>query len=470
MSYRKNLTFLLGISDVFAWSLSFVLGQALRLDEFNGVVSSWWMGEGQYRVQVFLLTLTLMLVIFSNVKQHYSQRKPFWDELYDVLVIMLLLMVVDAAVMFLSKWQFSRIAFGVQWLSLFLLLPSFRLIIKTVLLRLGYWQIPVTLVGGGVNAKEAWLALKSESLMGYHLQELIMPPQATQVDMEGVSVLLWDAAFNNIAQHKNHHWVIALEANEYLELEQITRHVLLHYRHVLIVPPTRGLPLLGMEPLHAFSHEVLLLRSRNNLQNNFAQFLKRSFDIVFSIILLVLLSPLFAYLIFKVRGSEGPAFFKDKRLGRDGTVFYCFKFRSMVVNAAEVMDALLSSDPAAKAEYERNCKLKHDPRITQIGHFLRRSSLDELPQLWNVLRGDMSLVGPRPMLLGERQKYGDNLSYYLQVRPGMTGLWQVSGRSDLDFETRVALDAWYVRNWSFWNDLVILIKTVKVVLQKDGAY
>ena len=189
MSYRKNLTFLLGISDVFAWSLSFVLGQALRLDEFNGVVSSWWMGEGQYRVQVFLLTLTLMLVIFSNVKQHYSQRKPFWDELYDVLVIMLLLMVVDAAVMFLSKWQFSRIAFGVQWLSLFLLLPSFRLIIKTVLLRLGYWQIPVTLVGGGVNAKEAWLALKSESLMGYHLQELIMPPQATQVDMGNVSVL-----------------------------------------------------------------------------------------------------------------------------------------------------------------------------------------------------------------------------------------------------------------------------------------
>ncbi|MBK6758492.1 MAG: undecaprenyl-phosphate galactose phosphotransferase WbaP [Moraxellaceae bacterium] len=470
MSYRKNLTFLLGISDVFAWSLSFVLGQALRLDEFNGVVSSWWMGEGQYRVQVFLLTLTLMLVIFSNVKQHYSQRKPFWDELYDVLVIMLLLMVVDAAVMFLSKWQFSRIAFGVQWLSLFLLLPSFRLIIKTVLLRLGYWQIPVTLVGGGVNAKEAWLALKSESLMGYHLQELIMPPQATQVDMEGVSVLLWDAAFKNISQHKNHHWVIALEANEYLELEQITRHVLLHYRHVLIVPPTRGLPLLGMEPLHAFSHEVLLLRSRNNLQNNFAQFLKRSFDIVFSIILLVLLSPLFAYLIFKVRQSQGPAFFGHQRVGCQNQLFPCYKFRTMVTNSAQVLEELLRTDPVAKAEWEREFKLKNDPRITSIGDFLRRSSLDELPQLWNVLRGDMSLVGPRPVVQPELEKYGENVAYYLQVRPGMTGLWQVSGRNDVDYETRVALDAWYVRNWSLWNDIVILIKTVRAVLMRDGSY
>lgn len=470
-SKLKNLTYLLGISDVFAWILAFLIGQILRLDEFNGVVSLWWSGEGQYRIQAFVLTLLLMLAIFFIVKQHYSQRKPFWDELYDVLVVMMLLLVVDAAVMFLSKWQFSRIAFGVQWLSLFLLLPSFRLILKLVLLRFGYWQIPVTLVGSGMNAKEAWLALKSESLMGYQLQELVTPPNGVTPDMaHNALVVSWGDVFQQINQRKMHHWVIALEANEHLALEQITRHVLLHYKYVVIVPPTRGLPLLGMEPLHAFSHEVLLLRANNNLQNTFAKFLKRSFDIVVSTFLLIVLSPLFLYLIFKVRQSQGPAFFGHQRVGQSNQQFPCYKFRTMVTNSAQVLEELLRNNPAAKAEWEREFKLKNDPRITRIGDFLRRSSLDELPQLWNVLRGDMSLVGPRPVVHAELEKYNEDVSYYLQVKPGMTGLWQVSGRNDLDYDTRVALDVWYVRNWSLWNDIVILIKTVRAVLVRDGSY
>jgi lipopolysaccharide/colanic/teichoic acid biosynthesis glycosyltransferase len=142
----------------------------------------------------------------------------------------------------------------------------------------------------------------------------------------------------------------------------------------------------------------------------------------------------------------------------------------MVKNSAEVLAQLLRDDPVALEQWEREFKLKDDPRITPIGHFLRRTSLDELPQLWNVLRGDMSLVGPRPVVEAELEKYGDDVDYYLHVKPGMTGLWQVSGRNDVDYETRIALDAWYVRNWSLWNDLVILIKTVRVVLQKEGAY
>ena len=456
-------------SDLCALFLAFTVGQLPRFAEFNWSITVWWQLEGQFRIFGCIIILIGLLFAFGFFYEHYSKRKPFWDELREVLGVLLLLMVIDAAFFFVNKVYFSRLAFALQWLVLIPLLPTLRTLFKLYALKKGFWQIPVRLIGSGNNAKEAWLALKSEGLMGYQLVEVALSPQHKHTNDDWITVpkLLWQEGLN-ATQDKQ--IVVALEIEQQVEMEEVVRKLSRFCPNLIIVPPTRGLPLWGMEPLHSFSHEVLLLRSRNNLQNNFAQFLKRSFDIVFSIILLVLLSPLFAYLIFKVRGSEGPAFFKDKRLGRDGTVFYCFKFRSMVVNAAEVMDALLSSDPAAKAEYERNCKLKHDPRITQIGHFLRRSSLDELPQLWNVLRGDMSLVGPRPMLLGERQKYGDNLSYYLQVRPGMTGLWQVSGRSDLDFETRVALDAWYVRNWSFWNDLVILIKTVKVVLQKDGAY
>lgn len=142
----------------------------------------------------------------------------------------------------------------------------------------------------------------------------------------------------------------------------------------------------------------------------------------------------------------------------------------MVVNSSEVLRNLLETDEQARQEWNETFKLKNDPRITSIGHFLRRTSLDELPQLFNVLKGEMSLVGPRPIIYEELSRYNEEVDYYLLSKPGMTGLWQVSGRSDVDYGTRVYLDAWYVKNWSMWNDIVILLKTVSVVLRKEGAY
>ena len=142
----------------------------------------------------------------------------------------------------------------------------------------------------------------------------------------------------------------------------------------------------------------------------------------------------------------------------------------MVVDAEQRLHQLLASNPALQAEWEQDHKLKNDPRISTVGHFLRRTSLDELPQLFNVIRGEMSLVGPRPIVQGELVKYGADVDYFLMVRPGITGLWQVSGRNDVDYEQRVYLDTWYVKNWSLWYDIAILFKTVRVVLRRDGAY
>lgn len=142
----------------------------------------------------------------------------------------------------------------------------------------------------------------------------------------------------------------------------------------------------------------------------------------------------------------------------------------MVINPKEVLENLLINDNEAREEWEKTFKLKNDPRITKIGHFLRRTSLDELPQLFNVLKGEMSLVGPRPIITEELQRYNEEVDYYLLSKPGMTGLWQVSGRSDVDYDTRVYLDSWYVKNWSMWNDIAILFKTIAVVLNRDGAY
>jgi undecaprenyl-phosphate galactose phosphotransferase len=151
-------------------------------------------------------------------------------------------------------------------------------------------------------------------------------------------------------------------------------------------------------------------------------------------------------------------------------MFGCLKFRTMVPDADGVLRRLLEVDPRARAEWERDFKLKDDPRITPIGDFLRRTSLDELPQLWNVLKGEMSLVGPRPIIEEEVERYGDQVGYYLETRPGITGLWQISGRNNIGYDDRVALDSWYVRNWSIWYDLVILVKTIAVVLRGKGAY
>lgn len=202
----------------------------------------------------------------------------------------------------------------------------------------------------------------------------------------------------------------------------------------------------------------------------FRDMVKRGFDVVVGSLLIVLLLPLFAVLTLIVKRDGGPAFYGHTRVGRNGQKFRCLKFRSMVVNSDEVLKDLLARDPAARAEWEREFKLKHDVRVTPIGHFLRRSSLDELPQLWNVVRGEMSLVGPRPIIDKELERYGSNSKYYLMATPGITGLWQVSGRCETDYATRVLLDVNYVTNWSLHRDIGILFKTFFVVIRGNGAY
>ena len=219
-----------------------------------------------------------------------------------------------------------------------------------------------------------------------------------------------------------------------------------------------------------FSHEVMILRVSNNLAKRSSRFLKRTFDIVVASLLLLFLAPIFGLLCWMVKRDGGNAIYGHERVGQDGAKFKCLKFRSMVTNSQEVLQALLATSEEARAEWDRDFKLKNDPRITRIGGFLRKTSLDELPQLWNVIRGEMSLVGPRPVIEAELERYAGDVDYYLMAKPGMTGLWQVSGRNDIDYDTRVYFESWYVKNWALWTDIAILFKTAGVVLRRDGAY
>jgi undecaprenyl-phosphate galactose phosphotransferase len=264
--------------------------------------------------------------------------------------------------------------------------------------------------------------------------------------------------------------IVALEAENLLQHQQLLQRLSACHGDLSIIPPLRGLPLYGMEMTHFFSHEVLMLTARNNLARPGPRFVKRVFDLVTSAALLVVLAPLLGLFWWKIRRTGGAAIFGHERIGQYGKPFRCLKFRTMVPNAGQVLDELLARDPQARAEWARDFKLKNDPRVTAIGALLRETSLDELPQLWNVLKGEMSLVGPRPIIEEELERYGDQVDYYLEAPPGMTGLWQISGRTDTGYEDRVALDSWYARNWSLWYDLVIMIKTVRVVLARQGAY
>jgi lipopolysaccharide/colanic/teichoic acid biosynthesis glycosyltransferase len=200
---------------------------------------------------------------------------------------------------------------------------------------------------------------------------------------------------------------------------------------------------------------------------------KRGFDIGFSLAVLILFSPVYLILALLIAvSSPGPIFYVQERIGKNREAFGCIKFRTMVVNADEVLLEMLETSPAVRQEFEDTFKLKSDPRITWIGRFLRVTSLDEFPQFWNVLKGDMSVVGPRPLVSEELPKYGRYMDKVLTIQPGITGLWQVSGRNDIPYPRRVQIDVYYVNYRNFWMDLGIIIKTIGVVLfpNNNGAY
>jgi len=224
----------------------------------------------------------------------------------------------------------------------------------------------------------------------------------------------------------------------------------------------------GQEPLwHRGRPKGLSLAFLNR------EFAKRVFDVVFSLLILILFSPLYLLLVLLIAlSSPGPIFYIQERVGKNYKTFNCIKFRTMVVNADEMLLELMETSPRLRQEFEDNFKLKQDPRITKIGQFLRLTSLDEFPQFWNVLKGDMSVVGPRPLVVEELPRYGFHIDEVLTIKPGITGLWQVSGRNDIPYNRRVQIDLYYANFHNMWLDIWVIVKTIGVVImpKDNGAY
>ena len=388
-----------------------------------------WIGEGA-EVRLWLLAaLAAIAVGWFWLLGHYTRRRPFWDEVAEVIRVIAILAVLDAALLYFAKLQFSRFWFLGTWVIALAFIPFTRLLFKRALKKLGYWTRPAVILGTGSNAIEAIEALQSEPAIGLETSAFIVFPKAERVHPTCINVLgrrypvisLRDNPKDTLESFGQPTIIVALEESELAQDADLVTRLHRYCDDLRVVPPLRGLPLFGATVHHFFRHELFFRTLRNNLARRAPRLLKRGFDLVVSAFLLILLSPLFAYFVWKIRGDGGPAFFRHKRVSRNGRPFGCIKFRTMVPNAPAVLQQLLDTDPAARAKWDKDFKLKNDPRITPIGKFLREHSLDELPQLWNVLKGEMSLVGPRPIIAAELDRYAENADFYLETRPGMTG-------------------------------------------------
>lgn len=435
-------------------------GGAARVEQLDGWIMLHWL-------------LAFCCIGWYSVRlRHYFYRKTFWFELKEILRTLLIFAIIEIAVVAFTEWSFSRFLWGMTWLFVIILVPVCRMLTKRILANFGLWCRDTWIIGDGPNAREAYKAICSEKNLGLVVVGFISnsSEMPNERNFDGVRIIPGTDNWLSTMDKKTQ-FIVAVESHQGdIRNTWLRNFMIKGYRYVSVIPTLRGMPLDSTDMSFIFSHEVMIFRVQQNLAKLSSRILKRIFDIFGSLAIIIMLSPILFYISRKVKKDGGPAIYGHERIGKGGQPFKCLKFRSMVINSKEVLEDLLSKDIEAKNEWDATFKLKNDPRITKIGGFLRRTSLDELPQLFNVLKGEMSLVGPRPIITAELERYNDEVDYYLLSKPGMTGLWQVSGRSDVDYETRVYLDAWYVKNWSMWNDIAILFKTIGVVLKKDGAY
>lgn len=464
----------LSLADALALTLAGAAGLALSILVGNAD----WPGfqrlldfHGRSRLADFLVAMIIWLGWFHFIQNRYLKPVPFWSEVLEVTRTAAFMALTNLAIIAISRNDYSRTIWLTGWLAVILMVPLFRMLARRALQWVGGLSRPTFIIGQGENAREASLALQSEWQMGFDVREILEPAAATGEKL----VRRFGGGLQGPGRDsslKDKVFVIALEDAEGNSASLIQELTLAGARSIYMIPALRGIPLYGADLSYFFSHEVLFLGVRNNLAQSFSKFLKVGFDFILTLLILIPALPVMltaAVLILLEDG--GPVFYRQKRLGRYGEEFSIIKLRSMRKDADSQLELWKSQASPEWIEYCANgFKLKNDPRLLSVGAALRRASIDELPQLFNVLLGEMSLVGPRPLLSREQEVYGKNFALYALVRPGMTGLWQVSGRNDQDFSQRPALDAWYIRNWSLSYDVLILLKTISVVLSGRGAH
>ena len=444
---------------------------AFGLHDLYGI----FMGTSYHVPDAYLFFwIPLVFIAFLGIAQTYTKMQPiletvrqiFYAVLYALITCILALYFMEASML---ASRLYVVLFGV--LALFNIYVV-RYVLLKVLKTTNTLTKPVILIGAG---KTAEIVLRFfEGDLGYRYRVVgllddnpisdILPHKFLLLGkVSDAESIIRDSGIKTV--------IITAPGMDSERLESLVAKIQPLVRDILFVPDLMMLPLghVGVEPF--YTEKVFMLSIRNNLARRRNRLAKRVFDLVATICGGLLILPILLVLAVLVGiDNRGRIIFAHRRVGRNGKLFPCYKFQSMVPDAQERLEEYLAQNPEARKEWEESFKLTNDPRVTKLGAFLRRTSLDELPQLWNVLMGDMSLVGPRPIVTKEIERYGDYIREYYMVPPGITGMWQVNGRSDTTYEERVAMDTWYVRNWSVWIDLVYLFKTIKTVFTGKGAY
>ncbi len=425
--------------DMFTIALALMVAYMLRTAWDVSFAESSLEGYVKYLTFYEVYVTVFASFMYENI---YIKRYDFWHESRQVIKGLMLSFLIVLSILALTQTMtdYSRAVIILAFLLMVLFIPMFKNITKKWLYKVGLWRHKIKMYKDASFVEDE---IVNNPYLGYVITK--------EEDADSIFINAYDVETEGLGEILNK------------EIAQNTE--------VLFIPRLRQFDLTQSDVYQLSNEQANLISLRNRLNSRYRICLKQIYDITLAILITPLILPLIAFIAYKIKKEEpaGSVFFKQERLGKNGNIFTCYKFRSMREDGDGILEAYLKEHPEEVENYKKYHKYENDPRITKIGDKLRRTSLDELPQIFNVYKREMSFIGPRPYMLNEKEKIGDALDTVLMVRPGITGLWQVSGRSDVDFHARVKLDVWYIRNWNLWMNFVILLKTIRTVLFRDGA-
>jgi len=478
--WRKRIL-ILGATDMAAIAFSLELAILMRKYVVRHVDTHLQSATFPFAHYVLFGWLWLVPLIFFCVEGLYTRRRSLWNEVGYLIKAVALSLIAMLAALALTELAplVSRTTILLMAINLFLFLPIMRYWTKRLLGSLGPWRKRILILGATDMALLAMRGLTADPFLGYEVAGLLDDDPNRKSNCIGawegkpVHVLgKLSEAREQLEQTNSRDILIAMPNLPEERLLALIHELQPYCDSIYVVPQLWGLPMMNLQVDGFLRERVMVLKLSNNLAKPWNGWLKRALDLMLGTVLTLIALPICMIVAVLVKlDSKGPALFVQERLGYKGRNFRCLKFRTMRVGGEEMLAQYLKSNPHAMDEWQKYAKLRqYDPRLTRLGSFLRRWSLDELPQLFNVLKGEMSLVGPRPYVPGELGRIGADLHTILSSRPGMTGFWQVSGRNQLSFDDRVKLEAWYVRNWTTWLDCIVLAKTFRIVLFPENGF
>ena len=437
-SFLSKIIFI--IFDIFIILISIYFAFLFRGESVNLFDNVHSIPLSQYFNFYPMYIITILLFVYEGI---YTYRYDFWHESRLIFkgIIFSALLVFSYLAMTNSIADYSRVVIGVAFIFIAILIPLAKNITKKLLYKLGLWRKKAAIYG---NDPFLIAEIYNNPYLGYVRPKADEEPSTVFVNSKDTNVT---------------------------KLHQIIKNEITNRHEVIFIPLMDEYDLTHSHIYELSNTRTNLIVFQNRLKSNYRLLFKKASDILLSLFTFPLLLPILIIIAYKIKkeNPHKPIFFKQERIGKNEKEFICYKFRTMEEGGDELLREYLRAHPEEIENYAKYHKYINDPRITKIGQFLRRTSLDELPQIFNVLKGEMSFIGPRPYMLNEKKKIGEDLSNVLTVKPGITGLWQVSGRNNVDFSERVNLDVWYIQNWNLWMDLVILMKTVRTVILRNGA-